>query len=497
MKVLLIRPPAVSFKIHPALIMNEPLGLLYLAAYLRKNGVEVAVIDGFASNNLFQMGEFYARGISYEELSKKIAAFSPDIVGIGHAFTQYSKGTHDLARIVKDISKDILVVCGGQAASASFQEILNNPNFDLVVVGEGEETLLEVVRKFENKSSLQDIAGTAVKVGNQIKCNSLREFIKDLDTLELPARDLLDMSQYYNDPYSVEKAMRYPRLSIVTSRGCPFNCVFCSIHSIWRHTYRARSAENVVDEIEYLCKDYGAKEIIFYDDNMTFDKTRMNRICDEIVGRKIDIRWSTPNGVAIWTLDKDTLKNMRRSGCYKITFGLESGSPVTRRFIHKDFIDLSQAKELIKFCNKIGLWTLSSFIIGFPYETKTDVAQTLNFAIDSDVDVATFYAASPYPGTELYNICKREGLFKGFNEEDFEKWVASNGEAMLDMQNLSKEDIDFLVLDLKKKFFKARFFSFLNPLRIIRKIDSIESLKYVFRMLKSYLPFLKSVFVNS
>jgi anaerobic magnesium-protoporphyrin IX monomethyl ester cyclase len=486
MKVLLIRPPAVSFKSEPSIILNEPLGLLYLAGYLKKNNKEVALVDGFADSNVFKDGDFYGRGMSYVALAEKIKEFHPDIVGINYAFTQYSKGPHDVARMVKEISNRILVLCGGPAACASVSSVLTDTNFDLLVKGEGEETLLEIVERHEKGLPLTDIPGTAVRMNDEIKINPPRQLIKNLDTLPFPARELVDMSKYYNDSYSVDKGMRYPRLSIITSRGCPFRCIFCSIHSVWEHTYRMRSVGNVVDEIELLSRDFGVKEIIFYDDNLTFDKKRINQICADILKRKINIKWSVPNGVAIWTLDKETIRNMKRAGCYKITFGLESGSRSTLKFIHKDFLDFDQARELIRFCNKIGLWTVSSLIVGFPYETKDDLAETADFAISSDVDMASFYIATPYPGSELYEIYKKEGFVKELDRNSLQEWQGDIGVAVSDTKYLRKDEITSLPEDMKKRFLKKRMLSFLNPLRLLRKATGLDEIKYVFMILRNY-----------
>lgn len=490
MKTLLIRPPAVTFEEFPALIVNEPLGLLYLAGYLKKNKKAVAVIDACADGAKFQVGDFCGVGMPYETLSQKIRDYSPDLVGISCMFTQYLKGVHDVAGIVKDISKGTLVVCGGVAASASFAALLEDPNIDLVVKGEGEETLLDIVERTEKGLDLKGVCGTVLKVEGKISINAPREFIKNLDELAFPARELLDMSKYYDDPYSAHNCMRYPRLSMVTSRGCPFKCVFCSIHSVWEHRYRARSAENVCDEIELLRRAYGVKEIIFYDDNLTVDKKRINDICLEIKKRKIDIKWSTPNGVAIWTLDENTLMNMKQAGCYKIAFGLESAAANTLKFIHKEFLDFNRARELIRFSNKVGLWTMASFIIGFPYETKDDVMETLAHAIDSDVDSASFYSATPYPGSELYDICKKEGFMDESDIGDILKWQGQIGLAMLDMKYLTKEEINFLTGDLRKRFVRRRVASFLNPLRILRKATGKDEIKYIGKVIKNYFPFI-------
>lgn len=496
MKILLVRPPAVAFKYQPDIILNEPLGILYLAGYLKKYHKNVAVIDGLAGGEAFQRGDFYGLGLSYDKLAEEVREHAPDIVGISHMYSFYSQGVYDTAKIIKDINRNIFIVCGGTAAGVSSQELLQGGNINMVVSGEGEQVLLGLVERMETGGSLFDLPGTVLKVGGEIKVNPPQPFLADLNVLPFPARELLDMSKYYNDRYSLVHGMRYPRLSMVTSRGCPFNCVFCSIHSVWRHKYRARSAENVVDEIEFLYNQLGIKEIIFYDDNMTFDKRRINQICSEIKRRKIDIRWSVPNGVAIWTLDKETIRNMKSAGCFKITFGLESGSLATLKFIHKDFLDFAKAKELIRFSNNIGLWTVSSFIIGLPFEKKEDLELTLSFAIASDVDAASFYCAMPLPGTELYDICKKEGLLDTSESVKTGVFAVDKRNPDIDMKYLTKEEIKKYSIEINKKFLRSRIVSFSNPLRLLRKIRGMDELRYVFRMVKNYARAVASSFTN-
>ena len=140
--------------------------------------------------------------------------------------------------------------------------------------------------------------------------------------------------------------MRIPLTSMITSRGCPFNCVFCSVHTVWGRKFRKRDPKQVVDEIELLVKKYGVKEIHFEDDNLTLDRERILKICKEIIKRKIDIKWTTPNGVAIWTLDEEVLKYIKKSGCYKLCFGIESADPTTQKFIRKG-INLEKSKKII------------------------------------------------------------------------------------------------------------------------------------------------------
>jgi magnesium-protoporphyrin IX monomethyl ester (oxidative) cyclase len=275
--------------------------------------------------------------------------------------------------------------------------------------------------------------------------------------------------------------MKPPRANMVTSRGCAFNCIFCSIHSIWGHKWRGRDPIKVVDEIEYLKKTYKIGEVAFQDDNVSLDRNRMEKICDEIIRRKLKIRWCTPNGIAIWSLDKPLLKKMKKAGCYKLTFGIETGCPETQKFIRKTQVNLEKAKDIIKYCNKIGLWTHSAFIIGFPDETKEQIEQTINFAISTDLDMATFWVATPYPATDLYNVYDNLGLLPKNRELE---WMSAVDKPACNTTQLTIKELEDYRIEAHRRFYSNRKNKFLNPLRLLRKIRSIDDIKYAYKLAK-------------
>jgi len=483
MKILLINPYLTYYKAsiekeRPTL--NEPLGLGYLASCLMKYGYEVSILDAVATgNNEMKDGDYFIFGMKKEDIKGEIKKFNPDVVGITSMYTLHAKAAHDTARFVKEV-KDVPVIVGGSHASVFFSELLHDKNIDIVVIGEGEETFLDLVRHLEKGKSIKNVDGTAIKYKGKIKINKERLLIKNLDDIPFPARELMPMELYMNDWYRQRMAMRPPRANIVTSRGCTGRCPFCSIHSIWHHTWRGRSAENVVDEIEILVKKYGAKEIAFQDDNVSLDKNRMGRICDLIIKRKLNIRWCTPNGIAIWTLDEKLIDKMKKSGCYKLTFGIETACLEIQKFINKTHINLERAKEIIKYCNKKGIWTHSTFIIGFPYETREQIQQSIDYAMSTDLDMATFYMATPYPGTIMWDIYKKEGLLPP--EEKILEWTTTPDTDPLNTKYLDGKEIQELRNKAHARFYADRRKKFLNPLRILRKVHSIEEFKYMLKL---------------
>lgn len=493
MKTLLIFPPATIYKSDPtAPGANIPLGLVYIAGYLEENGYEVEILDALVLgiDNIVRDEEKTQVGLSEDEIRIHISQKKPDIVGISSMFTAYAGDAHNVARIAKEVNPNIFVVFGGAHASANPRMVLRDKNVDIVVVGEGEITFLELVKRLERGEEVNRIPGTVARFRDEIRRNEQRPYIENLDILPFPARHLLPMEIYIRraeSPY----LMRAPLAQMITSRGCPQNCIFCSIHSVWGHKWRARSAKGVVDEIEFLVREYGIREISFLDDSMGTSRKRMEAICDEIIKRGLDIVWTVPNGIAHWTLDKALVKKMKKSGCYRLTFGIESGNIDTRRFIRKTH-DLSQATEIIKYSNKIGLWTICTFIIGFPFEKVESISDTIKYAIESDTDFALFYLVLPFPGTELYDIYKQEGLLdldgilysQNPSAKELAKLGASLAHGGCDTKYFTKEQLQDLLASAYRIFWSHRFKSFLNPMRVLRKIRSLEGLLYVIKLMK-------------
>ena len=478
-KVLLINPSLTGNLASGIFTVKVPLGLAYIAAYLEKFGYSTEILDCMAYyENIEKIGESeYRIGMPEKDIIEKIREFKPDIVGINCSYTIYEKDVFRIARIVKENSKSLVVV-GGAHASANPASVLKNKDIDIAAIGEGELTFLKIVQNY--KKDWKKIPGIAFRNKEKIEIKKFANFIENLDEIPFPARHLVHMDKYLAHPHNSLANMRKPTTEIVSSRGCPFNCIFCSIHTVWGRKWRARSAKNVIDELELLNKKYGVNEFRFFDDNISWNKKRIIEMCDEIIKRKLDIKWDTPNGVAIATLDEEVLKKMKKSGYYKIVMGIESGSEKTLRFMRKPVV-LDHARKIIKICNKLGIWTWSTFVIGFPDETKEEIQKTIDFAKKSGLNFATFYIAQPYPGTEMYEIYKKEGLLKeGIIVE------SSVTNTQYDTNYFKAEELRELQRKAYREFIKHRMISYLNPIKFynefLNRIRSFEDLSYVIRM---------------
>jgi len=409
MKTLLIYPQGISL---PGEIFFEsvPLGLAYLAAVVEGSGHKVKIIDAQTEEKEVTRRQdgFLDIGMSWQRLEKKIRTFDPDIVGISSLFSIQFPNVQKIAALTKKI-KPIPIVVGGAHPSSLPKEVLIDRNIDFVVIGEGEEVLRDLLACLQDSKDFSKLDGLAYKENNQIIVNLKTKYIDNLDKIPFPARHLLPINLYFKsqDIHSYYLKNK-PYTTIVTSRGCPGQCVFCSIHTVWGNSWRARSAENVVDEIEFLVKEYNVREIHFEDDNITLDKQRMMDICQGIIDRGIKISWTTPNGVAIQTLDKELLIKMKESGCYHLFIAVESGNQRMLYKVIKKALSLDKALKIAKILKKIKIRTSAFFVLGVPGETKETIRDSINFAKKLDLDDVWFSIATPYPGTELYRIVKEK-----------------------------------------------------------------------------------------
>lgn len=404
MKVLLIYPPLTLHKLDVSSPAKGTLiGLGYIAAVLQKKGHEVRILDCLVSSyDKHDVDENFIRsGLSDKQITENIKAFNPDVVGVSSMFTSYFKNAHNIARLAKDFNKDILVVFGGAHSSTFPQSIMKDNNVDVVVIGEGENTVCELLDRYKEKKIFSGIKGIMHRLDGKIVHEAPRDFIQNLDEIPFPAWELLekDLEVVKKESRKNKFCMRQPVGYILTSRGCPNDCYFCSVKLIWARKWRARTAQNIVDEIEFLKNKYGYREFHFVDDNSSVSKIRMHEICDELTKRKLNVKLATPTGIAIGTLDKEILTKMKKAGFYRLCFGIESGDPDSQQIIKKR-VNLNKAKDVIKQANRLGFWTSATFIMGFPHDTIKQIKATIDFAKNSNMDFAIFYLLTPQPGTE-------------------------------------------------------------------------------------------------
>lgn len=393
--ITLLNPNANVEVVKRLDISTPPLGLGYLAAVLRREGFKVRIIDDMVEN------------LNFETLIKRVK--NSIMVGITSTTPTFNSALK-YARKIKEVLPDIFVVLGGVHVTFRPLDAAKNDFVDAVCVGEGEETIVEVAEKVEAGKTLEDVKGVVYRSENEIVDNGPRGFIRDLDSLPFPAYDLMPLERY---SLFGERLEQFP---MITSRGCPFACRYCSSSLFMGHRFRVRSAENVVDEIEWLVSDFNAKHIAFSDDTFTLSRRRVEAICDEIRRRGIDVEWSCSSRVD--TINEDMMKKMKDAGCSAIYFGVESASPRILDFYRKK-IDSEKVRRAVTLARKYGIKVICSFIIGAPMEKKEEMRATLKFALELDPDYAQFSVLTPYPGTEIFDEAERKGWILSKNFDDF------------------------------------------------------------------------------
>lgn len=456
MKILLFSPyysfPEKNYVFHRASI---PYNLLYISSYLEKYGYNSAICDlGILNESEKIVKDGRVRcGIPDHRLRKVLAAARPDIVGISSMFTIFHHDLVEIIRTIKDFDKDIHVVVGGNHASC-FPGLILESGADQVVVGEGERAFLSIVN------------------GNTDKIVK-RPLIEDLDDIPIPRMSHKAFKAYseVHNPF----IMNTPVTGIISSRGCPNDCIYCTVNGVWQRKWRGRSPENVVDEMEIMVKEYGVREFHFLDDNVSVDRQRFDGLLDEMIERKLHVSWATP--MAYWTLTKDLLKKMKRAGCYRLSFGIESGDLQTREFIGKIY-PLAMAKEMIKYANSVGLWTITTNIIGFPYETRKQIQNTVDFAKDCEADFACFFNLIPHASSRVYPYFIKEKLFK-----ETDDLTAIMNEGGCDTLHFKAAELKVLQTLAYKEFIMHKIkFYLTHPLAIINKIKSWQDLFYVLKL---------------
>jgi len=389
-----------------------PLGLAYIAATLENAGHEVKIIDGFAEGIHVkqQCDDRIKIGLKDESILAQIKEFVPNIVGISNNFTTFYEDAHDLAALIKINFPEVILVGGGNHITQEHEKIMDKSYFDMIVRGEGEYPMLEMVDHLERKKSFNGIKGLVWREKDgTVKVNEMRNPPEKLDEIPFPAYHLLNMNLYiHQKTRNFAYCMAYPIGHMMTSRGCYYSCTFCSTVKHFK-TFRIRSPENVLDEMEFLVKNYGIKEFHFHDDSYLCDPKRAMAISEGIIERGMKIYWQASQGVTVWGLKPQMLPIMKESGMYRLGLPIETGSQKTLKMIKKP-VKLKKTLEIIKECNRLGIYTHGNFIIGFPYETQEDIQMTAEYINKSNLDFVKLLICQPLAGAELYGVYSQEGL---------------------------------------------------------------------------------------
>lgn len=441
--------------------INPPLGLLYLAAALERSKFKVKIIDAEADQ------------LSIEEVAEMIVQADPVACGMSATTPEYYNA-HKTFEKLKMRAPSIMTVLGGAHASVLAEDILReNPSIDFIVRKEGEATIVELMAMIKKQTDNYDyVAGLSFRrKSGEIVCNPDRDLIEDLDLIPFPAHHLVNYAKYL---YPMGRMGMQPIATILTSRGCPNNCIFC--YHMFKKGIRYRSAVNVLEEIQLLINKHGVRQFLFADDTFTLNIKRAEKILDGIINKKLNIKFKCMSRAD--SLNEDILKKMKRAGVERISIGVESGNQKILDLIKKG-TRLEQYRQVYDWMAKLGIETRGSFILGHPYETWETASDTIWFAKQLNLFHAAFNIATPYPGTELFTMAmQRKGLYLiKDNWKEFKRW----GQAVVRTDELSPEDLIFLQNLALKSFFSQPKIIWYYCKQIFVRLFNLKQHYYYFR----------------
>jgi len=466
MKILLINPPIFKKEVYAKYSAGAPclppLGLCYLAAVLLEKGYETKILDCVAEK------------ISLSQLKREVEVFMPNVVGVTSTTISYV-AAQKVLHTINELDHAITTLLGGAHLSALPLPTMSEcDDVDIGVFGEGEYTMLEIVERLAKNQSILDVEGTLIRSNGHIVENKPRKQTKCLDEIPFPARHLLkDLRLYSHTPFRGAKFMT----TMVTSRGCSFNCGYCD-QSVFGRTWRYNSPAYVIEEMDYLKKKYNIDFISFEDDNFLLSKERTVDICKRIIKNSLDVDWSCLGRAN--EVDEEVLPLMKKAGCKTIYIGIESGSPRILELLNKK-IRIEDIRKGIELIRKYQINVMGSFILGLPTETKEDIEKTIDLALSCPLDGISFFTFTPFPNTPLRDLAFQHGKVS----EEWKNYSAHPSSLPFIPNGISEEYLLGVQAQAYKRFL-------LRPSYLLKHLGSFTNR----RALRNGLGFLKALVVK-
>jgi anaerobic magnesium-protoporphyrin IX monomethyl ester cyclase len=411
MRVALINPPQVFSNTQVTAGVVPPLGILYLSAYLQKNGVSVVVVDAVGEGHeQYTVGDrMTLRGLTQAEIIERIPE-DVGVIGISLLYSSSYLSVRGLMAAIRFARPAATIVLGGAHSSCLPEYTLRNSEADCVVIGEGELPLLNVCR---DTNALETVKGLVYKAKGEIRFNPPEELITDLDSLPFPDWPAINLERYFQaaEPHGCSYSQRW--VPILAGRGCPFECTFCTTPLIWRRRWRVRSVDNVLAEMEFLHTTYGVTDFHFEDENLGTNVGWLHRFCDALIEKGLPVTWQPSNGMrAEPLLDPGLMAKMKKSGCSLVVFTLESASERVRNQIIRKHLDIASVEQAVRLANQERLKSTCYFMIGLPGETLAEARETIRYArllARRGLDECVISLFSLLPGSELFNGFREAG----------------------------------------------------------------------------------------
>lgn len=463
--LLLVNPPLRGSYVflEEARDNRLPLGLGYIAAYVEQKRYSVKILD------------FDVEKLAIDDFIKLVSKIKPKIVGLS-CTTPVIMLTIDIVNEIKEYDKNMLVIAGGPHASALPEETLQQSKIDIVVRGEGEFTTVEIFEYLKGEVELSEIKGISYKDNGKIIHNPDRELFKNIDLLPFPARHLFPMDKYRTNNYLEAYGDKFG--NIMATRGCPYRCIFCGQDIIFKHIVRIRTAKKIVNELEEMGKNFGIKVFLFEDSTFTVNPRLVEETCQEILSRGLKIKWGAMGRSDL--IDEKLYRLMKKAGCILIFYGIESGSQDILNLARKN-ITLDQARKAVAASKRAGIPVNTSFILGLPGENKNTIMKTINFAIELNPDYVSFSLATPYPGTEFYDIAIKERA----DVLDWNKYkLARYSNPLYVPKGLVSEELKFYYKLAYKKFYLRPGYLFKSLFKIRSASDLVHKIRLVKDLIK-------------
>jgi radical SAM superfamily enzyme YgiQ (UPF0313 family) len=461
MKITLISPRVVDAPV-------PPLGILYIAAVLEKEGHTVQVFDIYE----------YEEKPAFSDILK----FQPDLIGLSVNTPQINNAKRISSHLRKILPK-IPLVCGGVHVTALPLESLMELNTDYAVVGEGEYTMRDLCKSLESESPVDKISGLVFRNGKEIVQNPCK-LIENLDEIPFPSRNLLNFEWYLSPPGPIRGIWLHRSTQLITSRGCPYKCIYCGSNLIFGRKVRRRSVENVISEIQLLIKNYNIDGLWFVDDTFTLDKGWVLEFCKQLKQNQIKLKWGCQTRVNV--LSEELLLEMKKAGCVQLDIGVESGSEKILSVLDKG-ITPQQIENSFSLIRKVRMRTLASFMIGNPEEDMNDIQKTLELAKKIRANYTLFFFSTPFPGTKLNELAIKNKWIKNF---DYSSWMVKQTEEPIMEINFKKEDLTRLRANLQNQFIFRNYLSAIQLSYILHFL--ILSFKYPDGIIMGFKKFIKT-----
>jgi len=399
-----------------------PLGLLYVAAALKQNGIDVRLIEA------------RAMGLSHDDVIEKVKEENPDFVGIT-TITARINSALCLSAKVKELNPDIKVILGGPHIHFEHRAVINESSVDFCVRGEGEITTLELIKTVSSGGNLRDAKGVTFKEDNTVVVNPDRPFVRDLDTFSFPDRGLLQ-SPVYRGMWTEGRTFS----PMLATRGCPYLCQFCDAPAIWGRVHRRRSVADVLDELEQIYNEFGVRYVRFVDDLLVANKKWAIELCRGIIERGLnDLSWACDGRVGL--MSEELLEELKKANCKVMFYGIEFGNQRILDLCKKGF-KVEQVHQAIEMTSKVGISSYGYFMMGYPTETVETVEDTIKLAVElaleHGMDSAGFSIVTPFPGTGLYEYCRNNGMLKS---EDWSHYSYQLGKGIIGLEHITDKEL--------------------------------------------------------